>query len=295
MTKWQSFPLRPQGRPWAGLNTRSGKLDDGSGQMTDASINCIINKGDQLEKRKGIVRGLDERFSTVCGLHRYTDECGREWLIVADSDSFNIRQPFVVPSFGVSDAYPNDDFEIIGAVDTSKWNGSSIYTQLGGSLNLASLATDGGLMTWFKEATNLSYQLQANYVLDGDSTITLSIKGSGISPSRIEGRINLSGSVVIASIVLFKFDGSQITIASSEVPNVATGSFEISYSRNSGSNIYQAQMKITPTGGSEVVILDDATINGLIDADFGQNTGVRIQRGITATDPAIESVLGGAI
>ena len=68
MTKWQEFPLRPQGRPWAGINTRSGKLDDGSGMMTDSSVNCIINEADKLEKRKGMIRGLDERFAgAVCG------------------------------------------------------------------------------------------------------------------------------------------------------------------------------------------------------------------------------------
>jgi hypothetical protein len=59
MTTWQEFPLRPAGRPWPGLNTRGGALDNGTGQLDDGSFGMIINEADILEKRKGLVRGLN--------------------------------------------------------------------------------------------------------------------------------------------------------------------------------------------------------------------------------------------
>ena len=75
MTKWQEFPLRPQGQAWPGLNTRGGVLDPGSGQLDDGSFNQIINEADLLEKRKGLTRGLDERFEdVVCDLHAIQQE-----------------------------------------------------------------------------------------------------------------------------------------------------------------------------------------------------------------------------
>ena len=101
MTQHNAFPLRG-GKAWPGVNTLGGKLDDGSGQLTDSSKNVMINTADILAKRKGFTRGLDEQFvGAVCGLHKYTDECGLEYLLVADEAQINIRTPFFIPVFRV--------------------------------------------------------------------------------------------------------------------------------------------------------------------------------------------------
>ena len=120
MTKHQEFPLRPQGSPWPGLNTKGGVLDPGQGFLEDGSKNQIINEADVLSKRLGFVRGLDERFDgVVCGLFRYTSGCGVEYLIVSDEDGIKVRTPFSIPEFLGSDSIPFDDFETL---DTTRWS-----------------------------------------------------------------------------------------------------------------------------------------------------------------------------
>src|SRR5690606_999191 len=125
MTNWREIPLRPHGTPWPGLNTRGGVLDPGAGQLEDGPFNPIVNEADVLEKRKGFVRGLNERFTgVVCGLFRYTDNCGVEYLVVADEDGIHVRQPFSIPSFLGSDALPFDDFE---ELQTTRWSPTTAY------------------------------------------------------------------------------------------------------------------------------------------------------------------------
>src|SRR5689334_13604908 len=162
MTKWTSYPLRQPGKPWPGTNRKGGKLDDGSGQLTENAVNCQINEADTLEKRKGFVRGLNERFGTVvCGLHTYTDNCGREWLIVADDTGMAIRQPFTVPVFETDDSYPSDSFDDAAGLSQDLWRNTSLYTATGGAL----LRVSGGrvqpfnpseYLRWFKNAASSS-------------------------------------------------------------------------------------------------------------------------------------------
>ncbi len=195
MTQHNSFPLRG-GKAWPGSNSRGGQLDDGSGQLTDQSKNAQVNQADILEKRKGFIRGMDEQFSgPVCGLHRYTDECGVEWLLVADESGISIRQPFSVPVFENSDAYPFDSFSGDGDVDKNRWRNFDGYTQLNGSL--IPLSSSLQPMVWFKEASSLSYQTRIQWAFDRsvstDQKFNLIIKAADASAqgARLEARMSI--------------------------------------------------------------------------------------------------------
>ena len=295
MTTWKEFPLRPQGRPWTGVNTRSGKLDDGTAQMTDSSVNVIINKGDSLEKRKGLTRGIDERFAgAVCGLHTYTDECGREWLLVSDQAGFSIRQPFAIPQFTNSDAYPSDSFQSAGEVNPTNWTNSDFYTQVGGSLVLASGVLNGGDMRWFKDASNFSYQETIDYNLLGDCTVVAVIKQSA-GLARIEGRVVRSGGNVTFELIWIDSSGVATTLGDGGIGALFTGSLKVSYQRDVISNTFTAAVIVDPPTAPALTLQDDDTLTALNDADFGQRTSVRIERTLASTAPGILEVQGGPI
>lgn len=185
MTQWTEQPLRKPGQPWPGINTKGGRLDNGTGQLTDRSVNVTINRQDVLAKRNGFVRGLNERFAeVVCGLHKYTDGCGREWLLVADTEGINIREPFVIPDFVQSDAYPIDDFH--GDLDMAKWRGDG-YASINDELRRTGPEpmqpfSRGTYLRWFKDAANQSYRVQVEYRFDpsgGNQLVSIAIKGNG--------------------------------------------------------------------------------------------------------------------
>lgn len=298
MTKWQEFPLRPQGRPWSGINTRSGKLDDGTAQMLDSSLNVIINEGDKLAKRKGMVRGLDERFAgSVCGIHRYTDECGREWLLIADELGFSVRQPFSIPSFAASDAYPSDQFADDGPPNPTYWRNAGGYTQEGGFLRVIDgddAETDGGEMSWFKDATNFSYEVTMNYLTKGASTVTAIIKKGDVA--RLEARaIQSLLAEVSIEIVWVNAAGTERVLASESLGSVDSGVFTFSYVRDAGRGVFAVTLMVTPLDGPTFLLQDFTTLNALDDADFGQGTAVRIQNILSATAPGIGSIQGGPL
>jgi hypothetical protein len=291
MTKWQEMPLRPQGRPWAGINTRSGKLDDGTGQMTDASLNCIINTADRLEKRKGIIRGLDERFAgSICGLHRYTDECGREWLIVADQAGFSIRQPFSIPSFANSDAYPSDDFAAAGPVDQFFWRNTGGYEQVGGALVLRAGETAPGDLVWFKEASNFSYKVTVGWEVADDDGVALVIKNA--STARLEARIAQDTGVATVQMVhVDRFGVDRILLAQGIA--ASSGTMTFNYARDTSRDVYRVVLDITPEGGQTSRLDDFSTITALDDADLGQGTALRLEG--LSTSPKILFVQGEPI
>lgn len=292
MTKWQEFPIRPQGRPWSGINTRSGKLDDGTGQMTDSSVNVIINRADKLEKRKGMIRGIDERFAgAICGLHKYTDECGREWLLVADQEAFSIRQPFAIPSFKSSDAYPSDSFQADGPVNPNWWNNRGLYTQLDGSLVLVPGALDGGQLAWFKPASNFSYKVFMSWTIEAASSVIATIK-QGSTGARIEGRITAGQSF---TLVWIDVSGSETQLAQAATIPVLSGSLELSYSRDSVDNIYGATMDVSLEGTPTFRLENHTTLNALNDAGLGQGTAFRITRDTADLNPQIHEVQGGPL
>jgi len=295
MTKWQEFPIRPQGRPWVGINTRQGKLDDGSGQMVDSSINTIINRSDRLEKRKGLIRGIDERFAgAVCGIHKYTDECGREWLLVADQGGISIRQPFSIPSFRASDAYPSDSFQADGPVDPNRWNNRSKYTQLGGSLVLAPGVLIGDDLTWFKLASNFSYQLEWNFVYEATSRTVGFIKSSLSTPARLEGRISTDDGFQIVWIDVAGVETVLGFVDPLALPP-ASGNVQLSYTRDTVNNNYVVTMDVELDGLAAFRIQNLGTLNAVNDQGFGQATGLRLERSSLGVTPEILDVQGRPI
>lgn len=292
MTKWQEFPLRPQGRPWVGINTRAGKLDDGSGQMTDSSVNCIINRADNLEKRKGMIRGIDERFAgSVCGLHKYTDECGREWLVVADEGGFSVRQPFAIPSFRSSDAYPSDSFQSNGAPNSSHWLNAGNYEQLDGSLLLKAGVLDGGDMLWSKEASNFSYQVFGEWTQATDSTLVFTIKRGAVA--RVEARIVNVGDVITAFLIWTDSTGTPRELGSEVLPvGTTTGTLTLSYGRNIIGDVFNLELVVQPTDGEAVTMQDFSTLTALDDADLGQGTSLRLESTTGVDAASIENIQG---
>lgn len=299
MTRWQEFPLRPQGQPWPGLNTRGGKLDPGSGQLEDGSFNAVINEADILEKRSGFIRGLDERFDgPVCGLFRYTSDCGVEYLVVADSEGIHVRTPFDIPVFLGSDSLPNDDFEE-AEVDTARWTNTSDYRTFIGSLTTALLALPidastvpaSRLMQWFKVAAVSSYYVEIQFALvaEGEQqVVAVAIKRTGDTYLIAHVRLNSSGYSLLVQLVQA---GVATTLAEAELEGaeLANGFLRLAYNADTRT----VTCRVIPSGGSTVT--KTATLNEAQDNNLGQNSAVGI---ITATinDQAeILQVIGGTL
>lgn len=313
MTTWQEFPLRPQGRPWPGLNTRGGRLDNGTGQLEDGSFGQIINEADILEKRKGFVRGLDERFQgVVCGLFPYTDDCGREFLLVADEAQISIRMPFDVPVFETSDAYPFDDFAGTGAIDTSIWRNTGSYVRADGSMEQASgipamsglIPTPSFFQRWFKEATNKSYQTRVEYEFDQSATeqhISIVMKGNGdlISGAFIQGDLFFNNAGTYEVVVVHKSaSGTFQELLRQSITGITTpasGFFTLRYQRNEGTSVFLPAIEVIPVGGTPI-IQNTSSLNTIEDADLGQVTGLAMgYRNGAQTTHEIRVVDGGPI
>lgn len=323
MTSWQEFPLRPVGRPWPGLNTRGGALDNGTGQLEEGSVGMIINEGDTLEKRKGFVRGLNERFTgVVCGLFKYTDDCGVEWVLVADESLISIRQPFVVPTFTQSDAYPFDAFTTpdaplaeVGSVDPDNWRNLTRYTlredKLVEVLTNAALTNDfldtTDFLRWFKEATNLSYQVRIEYEFDETSLTqqhqAVVIKGNGDLTAGAYLQAEMVYTPTLYEVRLFHREASGViseiarqTIVGSETP--PTGFLTLKYTRDltaPGGNQFAVAADVLPLGG--ILTTASAFLDALQDADLGQvsATGVGHRTGALVNDSGIRVIDGGPL
>lgn len=301
MTRYIEVPLRPQGQRWPGLNTRGGRLDPGQGYLEDGSVNAIINEGDILQKRKGLIRGLDERFDgPVCGLFRYTDDCGREFLVVADQEGITVRRPFTIPTFIGSDSFPNDAFN--EALDTSRWNNTDSYETLVGSLKLKDSSTlidqqhvpATRHMTWFKEAGLTSYQAEIQY--DLDQTID-SRQGACVTIKRADASNYLQADVTRTStiyqvLLTVVIGGTRSLLFSQDLTgsSVAEGFLRISY--NATTRI--ASVRVTPTGGSIVSGSGDA-LSELQDTELGQGSAVGLVNAEAFPKNEILQVTGGAI
>jgi hypothetical protein len=299
MTKWQEFPLRPQGQAWPGLNTRGGKLDPGTGQLEDGSFNAIINEADILEKRKGFVRGLDERFTgPVCGLFRYTDDCGIEYLVVADSEGIFVRTPFDIPVFLGSDSLPNDDFSA-SEVDTTRWTNTTDYRTFLSSLTPALLATnidasvvpESRFMQWFKPAALTSYQVEIQYALvaaGGSQNVSVVIKRTG--DTYLQANVNLTGTDYTVTVLLVQA-GVQTTLATNVLggSELANGFLRLGYVAESRTVI----CRVIPSGGDQVTLTTQ--INEAQDNNLGQNSAVGIVNAVLANQPEILNVRGSSI
>ncbi|MEE8374429.1 MAG: hypothetical protein V3R87_12005 [Dehalococcoidia bacterium] len=281
----------------------------------------IINEGDILEKRKGFVRGLNEQFTgVVCGLFKYTDDCGVEWILVADQEMISIRQPFVIPTFTQSDAYPFDSFftdpiSNVGDVDLFDWRNTGRYTLRTGKLvevsTNASLAGDfldgTDLLRWFKEATNLSYQVRIEYefeFLPVQQHQAVIIKGNGdlLTGAYLQAEMVYSQGGVYEVRVFLRAASRELTqiatatVFGSEAP--PTGFLTLRYTRDltapSGSQ-FIVLAEVNPIGGSTVFA--SSFLNGLQDADLGQisGTGVGHRSGALSLNNGVKVIDGGPV
>jgi hypothetical protein len=302
MTKWQDFPLRQQGAPWPGLNTRGGRLDDGRGWLEDGSVNAIINRADVLQKRKGLVRGLDEAFDgVVCGLFPYTSNCGIEYLLVADQLSINIRQPFNIPTFTQSDAYPFDSFSVDGAPNSENWRNTSGYTQLEDQLRLvASTAAftstrlpAANFMRWFKDAANKSYQVRVQYSFDATVAsvqhVAMVIKGQGdlTTGALLQADLIFNGGALEVEISHRRSDLTVRRLLLEPVTDTS-GFFTLAYNATT--------RLISTTFGTTVISAPADSITVIDDADLGQISaiGMGFPAGLQPS-PRILVVDGGPI
>lgn len=304
------MPLRPYTQGWPGLATRIGFLDPGSGFLDDGSINMMVNKADVLEKRKGFVRGLDEYFNgVVCGLFKYTSTCGIEYLLVADQSGIHIKQPFAVPVFEFSDAYPFDNFHTDGPPSSYYWRNIDRYTAVDDELAVrAGAATSadplaiGDVMYWFKDAANLSYQVRVEYVFDtevdtGQRTVVV-IKGNGDLSAGSYLLAQVKFATGTYSFQLYHFDGTTLTELETigVVGSVTTpsGFLTLSYERDVPTGTYTAKATIIPFGGNQAII--SGVINAVQDASLGQVSGIGMGFDAgTQPDPRILVVDGGPI
>lgn len=299
MTRWQEFPLRPQGQPWPGLNTRGGKLDPGSGQLEDGSFNAVINEADILEKRSGFIRGLDERFDgPVCGLFRYTSDCGVEYLVVADSEGIHVRTPFDIPVFLGSDSLPNDDFES-AEVDTARWTNTGDYRTFLGSLTTALLALPidastvpaSRLMQWFKAAAISSYRVEIQYALvaEGEQqVVAVAIKRTGDTYLIAHVRLSSSGYSVLVQLVQAGI-ATKLAEADLEGAELANGFLRLQFDADTRT----VTCRVIPSGGSTVTktaVLNEAQANNL-----GQNSAIGIITASINDQAEILQVSGGAL
>jgi hypothetical protein len=291
VTKWVAYPLRQPGKPWPGTDTKGGRLDDGRGLLTEDSVNVTINQSDTLSKRKGFVRGLDERFgSVVCGLHTYTDSCGREWLLVADDTGISIRQPFTIPVFQTDDSYPSDSFDDAAGLSQVLWRNTSPYTATGGSLlrvsgarNLPFASSD--YLRWFKNAASSSYQVQIEYAFAQSSsenqTVSIAIKGNSDLNSGAYLQADLTyktGGLYQAK--LYSISASRVRSLLGQINVLGSvtnpsGFFTLKYVRALVNNVMQfiPAMEVVPTGGGPQVS-EAASLNELQDRDLGQVSAI---------------------
>lgn len=299
MTKYQEFPLRPQGQPWPGLNTKGGRLDPGQGFLEDGSFNAVINEADILEKRNGFVRGLDERFDgVVCGLFRYTDNCGVEYIVVADQSGIKVRTPFSIPEYLGSDSLPFDDFE---ELDTTRWSNTGAYEvfigalQLNGadSFGISDFVPESQLMAWFKESVLSSYYVEVNYRLeasDDQQTVSVVIKRDVSGGTYLEAAVFIDGDEY--RVVLYYVQGGVRTTLGNSLlggSSLADGFLRLSY--NAGT--FVATASVIPSGGSTVEITGQLT--ELQSSALGQFSAIGLRRETSDVAPQIESVSGGQV
>lgn len=317
MTQWTPYSLRQEGLPWPGQDTRGGRLDDGTGQLEDGSVNCMINRRDTLAKRAGFVRGLDEWFTTVvCGLFAYTDYCGRESLLVANETGIVIRTPFVLPSTTVSDAYPNDDFAGTGAIDVDNWRNTLRYTRLNGNMvqALGAAAFTGTrmdpslYMPWFKVAGSFSYLVDLNsYVFDPalmrEQRAGIIIRGNGdlALGALLQAEIVFNPSDSTYKIEVYHRNSAEtvVRIIEENITGSLTtprGLLSFSYERDLGKQTFIPVVSVLP-GGGLITRFQADSLNRVEDTDLGFISAIALaQKGGSLSQVAgIEAVAGRAI
>lgn len=315
MTSWQEQTLRPHGQPWPGLNTRGGRLDNGAGHLEDGSINCQINQSDILSKRSGFVRGVEEWFgSVVCGLFTYQDYCGQEYLLVADEEGINIRQPFLLPQFTFSDAFPNDDFDGNGAINSANWRNTPRYVRASDSMvqtaGAGSFAgprlADSLFMRWFKQAASLSYQVRIDYrfdvVLSAEQRVGIVVKGSSdlSTGALLQADVTFDPSGTY-KLELFhrELDGTYRSILTHILTGSMTdprGTLTFSYERDLNASTFTPRAQILPNLGP-FQDLRASSLNAIQDADLGSVSALAVGQasGPVSQSIGIDLVTGGPV
>jgi len=283
VTKWVEFPLRKPGEYWPGLSTRNGRLMRRIGELADC-VNINIQPFDTMAKRKGLVRAFDERFNgVVCGLFAYTDNCGNEYVLVADQSGFSIRSPSVLPSFVIADCYPFDNFATAGELDPLKWRNTGRYVaaadvmQLAGSAPVVSESvlqdSLGACTRWFKEACSSSYQTQISFSFDVAAAprqrIVQVVRGvDDLSDfASIVAILELKVGVDYTARLLYRSAQGVFTELERQafaVTDPADGTLRLSY--NATTRV--ASVAVALGGGSEVVLTAGA-LSGVQDANLG--------------------------
>ena len=274
-------------------------LDTARGYLETGSFNSIVNEADLLEKRRGFVRGLDERFSgVVCGLFRYTDECGIEHVVVADQDGIKVRQPFDIPEFLGTDSLPNDGFD--GDLDTTRWSNTTDYETFQSALQLNSDSISGisngvvaldRLMMWFKDSVLTSYQVEIQYAMiaGGDQVVAVAIKGSdtGLLVTNLYLR---PGGYTFNVQYVDVFTGTRTTLDSSTLGGaaLAEGFLRISYEATTRT----VSARAIPSGGAQVTLT--AQLNEVQDGSLGSESSIGVARALEE-QTQIEGVTGGSV
>lgn len=288
--------MRPQGQPWPGLNTRGGKLDPGRGELEDGSFNAVINEADKLEKRKGFVRGMAERFAgVVCGLFRYTSECGIEYVVVADQDGIKVRTPFDVPTFLGAESLPNDDFSTL---DTTRWSPTDDYfvqqnallLDINATISSNPYASQARLMQWFKPSAISSYFTEIEYsFVTGGSLQVASIAIKRTVATYLQANVLTEGTTYSVSLELVQ-SGVRTTLQTADLGGIALARGFLRLSFNAETRV--ATLRVIPEGGDQVTLtstLSEAQANNL-----GQNTAIGLSR--AAEDQLqIDNVTAGAL
>lgn len=272
------------------MDTTGGKLDDGTGKQTEFSVNVTINEVDRLEKRKGFIRGLAERFGTVvCGLHTYVDNCGNEWLLVASDEEIAIRQPYDVPVFTDDDSYPSDSFDLVSGLSTDDWRNTSLYIATGGSLqrsigDSSSPFDAASYLRWFKAAGALGYQVTLQVDFDPNYTTeqvaSISIKGIGDLTSGRRLQLDLvyaAPATYIARLFKSTVAGELVLLGTIDVAGSLTSPsafLTLAYERGFSGPVatYTARATVTPSGGGPQEVA--ATLSELEDLELGQISAI---------------------
>jgi hypothetical protein len=153
--------------------------------------------------------------------------------------------------------------------------------------------TNPGDMLWFKEASNFSYQVEIGWTIDDDSTVAVVIK-RGVS-SRIEARlVRVSGNSTIA-LIWVDVNGSETELALDSVGTVASGTFVLSYLRNTVTDQYRARLDVSPLDESTFRLEDFETLTALDDADLGQSTALRLESTSGSSSGSITEIQGDPI
>lgn len=309
MTKWQETPLRPHDQAWPGLNTRGGELDLGRGEMRDCT-NVVINRADLLEKRKGLIRGIDEQFNgPVCGLFAYTDYCGIERLLVADNEAISIRSPFAVPVFTAADCYPGDTFSLPDGedLDDELWRNTARYTHLSDSMVVRSgVASDpdtedavvSGTARWFKDACSSSYQVRVRYDFDAADVkqkVATVLRGStGLPGALILGVLEFRPDSLYRTRILHRTaSGNYNELLNLPLNGDRDGFFTVQYNQITR----KAGVQVSVTGGTITATVESDELTEIEDADFGLTSaiGLSFTGGTPGQGLGIRVVTGGSI